>query len=150
MRDDSAEIIIHFFLQCEQFWHGQECPLFDVVQPTFPLLTTASCTLQGAPVTLPPVYREARSLRSLDKSAFCKDSRTLLPPSDCSADQLLLAVRAVLNEHAPECRRRVRRAGSSPWYPEIRKESRDAQHSRRRAEKQWLKTGLTVHKSTPP
>ena len=33
---------------CEQFWHGQGCPLFDIVHPAFPLLTTASPTLHGA------------------------------------------------------------------------------------------------------
>ena len=33
---------------CKQFWHGQVCSLFDVVHPAFPLLTTASPTLQGA------------------------------------------------------------------------------------------------------
>ena len=33
---------------CEQFWHGQGCPLFDVVHPVFPRPTTASPTLQGA------------------------------------------------------------------------------------------------------
>ena len=33
---------------CEQFWHGQECPLFDVVHPAFPLLTTELPTFQGA------------------------------------------------------------------------------------------------------
>ena len=33
---------------CEQFWHGQGCPLFDVVHPAFPLPTTASPTLKGA------------------------------------------------------------------------------------------------------
>ena len=32
---------------CEQFWHEQECPLFDVVHPAFPLPTTASPTLKG-------------------------------------------------------------------------------------------------------
>ena len=32
---------------CEQFWHGQGCPLFGVVHPAFPLPTTASPTLQG-------------------------------------------------------------------------------------------------------
>ena len=30
------------------FWHGQGCPLFDVVHPAFPLPTTALPTLQGA------------------------------------------------------------------------------------------------------
>ena len=33
---------------CEQFWHGQECPLFDDVHPASPLPTTASPTLQAA------------------------------------------------------------------------------------------------------
>ena len=33
---------------CEPFCHGQECPLFDVVHPAFPLQTTALPTLQGA------------------------------------------------------------------------------------------------------
>ena len=33
---------------CEQFWHGQIRPLFDVVTQAFPLPTTASRTLQGA------------------------------------------------------------------------------------------------------
>ena len=32
----------------EWFWHGQGCPLFDIVHPTFPLPSTASSTLQGA------------------------------------------------------------------------------------------------------
>ena len=33
---------------CEHFWHGQGCPLFDIVNPAFPLQTMASPTLQGA------------------------------------------------------------------------------------------------------
>ena len=33
---------------CEQLWHGQVCPLFDVVLSAFPLPTTASPTLQDA------------------------------------------------------------------------------------------------------
>ena len=50
MRDDSAEIFFQSFSVgslCEQSWHGQGCPLFDVVHPAFPLPTTASPTLQG-------------------------------------------------------------------------------------------------------
>ena len=33
---------------CEQFWHGQGCPLFDVIHPAFLLPTTASVIIQGA------------------------------------------------------------------------------------------------------
>ena len=50
MRDDSAENpVFSAGGHCEQFWHGQQCPLFDVVHPAFPLPTTASPTLQNAP-----------------------------------------------------------------------------------------------------
>ena len=34
--------------QCEQFWHGQNCLLFDVVHLAFALPTKASSVLQGA------------------------------------------------------------------------------------------------------
>ena len=33
---------------CEQFWQGQGCPLFDIVDTAFPLSTTALPTLKGA------------------------------------------------------------------------------------------------------
>ena len=50
MTNDSTEILFLCFLQvhCEQLWHGQRCPLFDLVHPAFPLPTTASPTLQHA------------------------------------------------------------------------------------------------------
>ena len=51
MKYDPSEILFRSFLQespGEQFWHGQGCPLFDVVHPAFPLPTTASPTLKGA------------------------------------------------------------------------------------------------------
>ena len=34
---------------CEYLWHGQECPLFDVVHPAFALPTTASSTPSYCP-----------------------------------------------------------------------------------------------------
>ena len=40
----------------ELFWHGQGCPLFDVVHSAFSLPTAASPILQG---TLKDVLREA-------------------------------------------------------------------------------------------
>ena len=50
MVGDSAEIIFQYFLQepCEQFWHEQGNPLFDVVHPAFSLPTTVSPSPQGA------------------------------------------------------------------------------------------------------
>ena len=32
---------------CDQFWHGQGCPVFDVVHPAFPLPIMVSPTLHG-------------------------------------------------------------------------------------------------------
>ena len=34
---------------CGQFWHGQGCPLFDIVHPALALLTILSAIFQGAP-----------------------------------------------------------------------------------------------------
>ena len=51
MTDDSAEILFEKFSSGgprEQFWHGQGCPLSDVVHPAFPLQTMALPTPQGA------------------------------------------------------------------------------------------------------
>ena len=51
IRDDSVEIIFQFFSAgdpSEQFRHGQECLLFHVVHPTFPLPTTSSPTIHDA------------------------------------------------------------------------------------------------------
>ena len=46
MRDDSR--IFSSGGPCEQLWHGQGCPLFDVVHPAFLVPTSASPTLQGS------------------------------------------------------------------------------------------------------
>ena len=47
MMDDPLPVFISEG-PCEQFWHGQGCPLFDVVHPAFPLPTKALPTLEGA------------------------------------------------------------------------------------------------------
>ena len=45
-RDNSTKILFKSFLReaivSKQFWHGQGCPLFDVIHPAFPPPTTAS------------------------------------------------------------------------------------------------------------
>ena len=51
----------------EHFWHGQECPLFDVVHPSFPLSTTGLSILQDA---LKDGFGEAAV--ACDMSKICK------------------------------------------------------------------------------
>ena len=49
MTDDSAETSLPVFStggRCEQFWHSQECTLFDVGHSALPLPTTAPPTLE--------------------------------------------------------------------------------------------------------
>ena len=60
---------------CEQFWHGQRCPLFDVVHPAFPLPITALPTLQDA---LKDVLVEAVVECDMPKPWFGSYSRQLL------------------------------------------------------------------------
>ena len=52
VRDNSAEIyplpVFSAEGHREKFWHGQGCPLFDVVHPAFSVPTMAPLTLQGS------------------------------------------------------------------------------------------------------
>ena len=45
MRDDSADILFHFFFKaggfCEQFWHEQGCSLFPLPTTALPILQAA-------------------------------------------------------------------------------------------------------------
>ena len=40
----------------------------------------------------------------------------------------------------------MRPAKTEPWYPDVCDQLREAKRQRRRAERQWLDTGLTIHK----
>ena len=53
---------------------------------------------------------------------------------------------SVQEAHAPATRRRISARALSPWFGTVREEMRAAKRARRRAERQWVKGGLTVHK----
>jgi hypothetical protein len=55
-------------------------------------------------------------------------------------------LRSILDTHAPVQRRQVRPGKCAPWYADIRDELCQAKQQRRQAERQWRKSGLTVHK----
>ena len=68
---------------CEQFWHRQGCPLFDVVHPAFSLLTTAMHSLQGA---LKDGFGKAVMASDMPKalkfpSLFHQEITSLYPPT---------------------------------------------------------------------
>jgi len=52
----------------------------------------------------------------------------------------------VLDTHAPPSRRKVIRHRNSPWYPSVASELHALKQEKRRAERRWLATRLTVDK----
>ena len=103
--------------------------------------------LAVSPPVPPPSFTEVRSLRAMDRDAFRSDLEASVSPALCPTfDQLNSVLKNVLDRHAPFTRRAVRTGRSAPWYASIRGELREAKKERRRAERQWLKTGLTVSK----
>ncbi len=95
----------------------------------------------------PPVYVEARNLSGIDLEQFQSDLQSTLQASpNPTADQLHSLLTSLLDQHAPSTRRRVSRRASSPWFSTEGPRLLEAKRERRRAERQWLKSGLTVHK----
>ena len=79
-----------------------------------------------------PVYKELRSLRSIDKTTFRDDLQSLVSsPLFSTADQLDSTLRATLDKHAPVSRRLVRPAKTEPWYPDVCDQLREAKRQRR-------------------
>ena len=95
----------------------------------------------------PPRYIEKRNLSSIDITAFRNDILTGLQSlPNPSAEQLHQQLRNILNSHAPSTRRKVSNRPSSPWFSAVGPELLEAKRERRRAERQWIKSGLQVHK----
>ena len=85
------------------------------------------------------------SLASLDMAAF-KISLQAGMPSEPTADQLFHVLRSTLDKHAPVTRRLVSDRPHSPWYNSVGPELLKAKRERRKAEKRWRTSGLTVHR----
>ena len=63
-----------------------------------------------------------------------------------TADQVNNQLRALLDRHAPATQRKVPQRRSSPWYSAVASQLRALKQEKRRAEKQWLRSVLTVHR----
>ena len=95
----------------------------------------------------PPVYKLLRKVRDIDLMAFKADlEKCLSATRDLTADQLHACLSSVLDQHAPAVRRCVSSRAVSPWFGTVREEMHEAKRARRRAERQWVKSRLTVHK----
>ena len=128
----------------------------DILNASFapPVLTTdldlttlpyyVSLTLPNLP-SVQPVTTQFRSISKIDKNSFKQDlaqSITPLTPITNFNRQL----RCVLDKHAPLCHRTVRQRRPIPWFSSIAEQFHKLKRVRRRAERRWLKSKLTVHK----
>ena len=93
------------------------------------------------------VFHTTRNIRAIDRQAFKADVSTLVTTLDQpTADQLNDQLRALLDRHAPATQLKVPQRRSSPWYGAVASQLRALKQEKRRAERQWLRSGLTVHR----
>ena len=94
-----------------------------------------------------PVLRTTRNLRAIDGEQFREDVASLATVQpDIIADQFNTEMHRLPDTHAPSTQRQVTRRRRSPCYSSIVLELRSMKQERRRAERSWLSTGLTIHK----
>ena len=104
------------------------------------------CCLDIAEPPRCPVLQIVRNLRGIEKSQVRTDISSMFccrPPS--TVDDFNSQLRSVLDVHAPAARREVTQRKSAPWYSSVAPELRALRKERRRAERQWQASGLTVH-----
>ena len=92
-----------------------------------------------------PVTTQFRSISKIYKNSFKQDlaqSITLLTPITDFKRQL----HRVLDKHTPLCHRTVCQRKPTPWFSSIAEQFCKLKRERRRAERCWLKSKLTVHK----
>ena len=97
-----------------------------------------TCSLDISKPELRSVLRTTRNLRAIDREQFRQP--------DVTADQFNTEMQRFLDIHAPSTQRQVTRRHRSPSYSSIASELRSMKQERRRAERRWLSTGLTIHK----
>ena len=104
-----------------------------------------SCSLNLSKPPIPRAYRQVRRLVSLDMAAF-KISLQAGMPSEPTADELFHVLRSTLDKHATVTRRLIIDRPHSPWYNSVGHELLKAKRERRKVEKRWRTSGLTVHR----
>ena len=93
------------------------------------------------------VFHTTRNICAIDRQAIKADVSTLVSTlNQPTADQLNDQLRALLDRHAPATQRKVPQRRSSQWYSAVASQLRALKQEKRRAERQWLRSDLTVHR----
>ena len=94
----------------------------------------------------PPKFVSARSVNKIDHTQFGHDLAQSVTPT-MSLSSLNSTLSAVFDKHAPMRSFKVRDGKPTPWYQAADAEQlRELKRDRRRAERAWRKSRLTVHK----
>ena len=103
------------------------------------------CHLSTPKLKCSPKFISTRSIGKVNHVKFAQDiaqfSTPNLPISEFNSN-----LSGIFDKHAPVRKIKIRDQKPSPWYTAISGQLRDAKSERRRAERQWKKSRLTVHK----
>ena len=87
----------------------------------------------------------SRNIKKIDISVFSSDVISVLENHDSiDISKFNEEITSVLDKHAPLVTRTISDRPFSPWY---NLEVKAAKSERRKAERKWLKSGLTIHKN---
>ena len=93
------------------------------------------------------MYIEARDIAAIDLSSFRSEFQAGLDScTTLSAELLHRLLQNLLDQHAPATQRKVSSRPPSPWFCAVGSQLLEAKCERMRAERQWIKSGLEVHK----
>ena len=106
--------------------------------------TAVMCKLDVS-VPVQPETFSYRCLKKIDTGAFKQDLSHVVSQASSISDYNNRLC-SVLNKHAALCRYTVRKRKPTPWFSSIAEQFCDLKRERQQAERQWLKSKLTVHK----
>jgi exonuclease III len=104
---------------------------------------TVMCELNVTKPKCAPAATVRRNIRAIDRNKFRSDiKRVLSEHPDLTVSFFNSELRALLDKHAPATKCTLRPSKSEPWFtPEVT----SAKKERRKAERAFRKSGLTVH-----
>ncbi|WP_419615719.1 reverse transcriptase family protein [Thiolapillus sp.] len=107
--------------------------------------TAILCKLDVSVPLQEPETFQYRCLKKIDTNTFKQDLSDVISRSSSVSDYNN-HLRSVLDKHAPLCRRTSRTRKPTPWFSSIAEQFCELKRERRKAERRWLKSKLTVHK----
>ena len=93
----------------------------------------------------PAKFVSTRSVSKIDHACLSNDIAQSVSPSMPIQD-FNLVLPNLFNKHAPVRQRKVRNGKPTPWYSAVADQLREVKRDRRRAERRWRSSRLTVHK----